>query len=225
MMTHDLGGGSLGGVSPTKPTPPISGDDLVKEGAAALPETPFNVKGGGPGAPRGTQPTPMDISKGTGLDPALTKPTVESATKHAQVVQNQLDNLLKNIQTVQQKAGAPLGKIAFNQALKPQVLDHTGRLNENYTVIGGKLALAPAKLEEPSKATATLEHFVNYIAGAQNQMRNVTEALQKKGQNITPADLLAVQSKMNGIQIQIEFFTTIIGKAVDNIKTVLNIQS
>ena len=69
--------------------------------------------------------------------------------------------------------------------------------------------------------------FLNYIgdgqanlAAAQQQLMN----LKGKGDALKPADFLAIQIKLAHAQQEIEYASIMLSKAVDDFKTLMNIQ-
>lgn len=97
----------------------------------------------------------------------------------------------------------------------------------------GYLKAANAKMgvEVPQTAPATgggiLGKFLDYVsegqsnlAAAQQQLLN----LKGKGDALKPADFLAIQLKLAHAQQEIEYASIMLSKAVDDMKTLMNIQ-
>jgi len=95
-----------------------------------------------------------------------------------------------------------------------------------------KIALNKAGVEyTPPPTTGTtdtnpIHKFLGYLTNSQHQLENLNVAVDQfnvTGQ-ITPANMLAIQMKMGYIQQQIELFTSLLNKALESTKTIMNVQ-
>lgn len=95
-----------------------------------------------------------------------------------------------------------------------------------------KIALSKAGLEHTSPVTPAgpanpIEKFLGYLSHGQYQLEHLSHAIaqvQGKGIEVTPADMLMIQVKVNQIQQELEFFTNILNKALESTKTLMNVQ-
>lgn len=95
-----------------------------------------------------------------------------------------------------------------------------------------KIALSKAGLEytppvQAAGVTNPIEKFLGYLTHGQHQLEHLGQAIaqvQSKGMEVTPADMLAIQVKVNQIQQELEFFTNILNKALESTKTLMNVQ-
>lgn len=111
---------------------------------------------------------------------------------------------------------------------------YEGLLEDKLTHIDDSLqiALEKAGLEYvPSPATegipSAIEKFLGFLTKSQSTLENIsTEVarLQTGGKMVHPADLLAVQLKMNYVQQEMELFTNLLNKGLESTKTLLNVQ-
>lgn len=111
---------------------------------------------------------------------------------------------------------------------------YEGLLEDKLTHIDDSLrvALDKAGLEyAPSAATegipSAIERFLGFLTNSQKHLESIgseVAGLQKSGQLIHPADLLAVQMKMNYVQQEMELFTNLLNKGLESTKTLLNVQ-
>lgn len=70
-----------------------------------------------------------------------------------------------------------------------------------------------------------IEHFVGFLTNSQAQLSNFTAELDHKpGAGFSPVDMMKLQLKMNSMTQQIEFFSSVLNKALESLKTVMNIQ-
>jgi NADH dehydrogenase/NADH:ubiquinone oxidoreductase subunit G len=95
-----------------------------------------------------------------------------------------------------------------------------------------KIALSKAGVEykPPTKVTGVetpIERFLGYLTDAQYQLGNLGNEVQslanKKG-GLSPAAMLAIQIKVGYVSQEIEFFTSLLNKALESTKTIMNVQ-
>lgn len=95
------------------------------------------------------------------------------------------------------------------------------------------LQAANAKMgaEIPTPSTSTgggiLGKFLDYVADGQSNLSAAQQqlmSLKSKGQSLQPADFLAIQLKLAHAQQEIEYASIMLSKAVDDMKTMMNIQ-
>lgn len=97
-----------------------------------------------------------------------------------------------------------------------------------------KIALSKAGVEytPPSKAPGAnssnpLERFIGFLTNSQKQLEGLGQTIDtlgmEKGQ-LTPANMLAIQMKIGYVQQQIELFTSLLNKALESTKSIMNVQ-
>lgn len=95
-----------------------------------------------------------------------------------------------------------------------------------------KIALNKAGVEYTSPQVANtgntnaIHKFLGFLTNSQHQLENLNVAIDQfnvTGQ-ITPANMLAIQMKMGYVQQQIELFTSLLNKALESTKTIMNVQ-
>lgn len=75
--------------------------------------------------------------------------------------------------------------------------------------------------------TNPLVKFVNYLTTSDHKLQSLigeVRSLDLSKQRLTPEKLLAVQIKLNFVQQELEFFTNILNKSLEAIKTTMNVQ-
>jgi len=83
----------------------------------------------------------------------------------------------------------------------------------------------PPQVTSPESANP-IHKFIGFLSNSQHQLENLNVAVDQfnvTGQ-ITPANMLAIQMKMGYIQQQIELFTSLLNKALESTKTIMNVQ-
>jgi len=96
-----------------------------------------------------------------------------------------------------------------------------------------KIALSKAGVEyvPPAQAAAgtanPIERFLGYLTQSQYQLEHLSQTIEQlnvtKAQ-LTPANMLALQIKVGYVQQQIELFTSLLNKALESTKTIMNVQ-
>ena len=112
-----------------------------------------------------------------------------------------------------------------------------GLMNNKLTHIDEniKIALSKAGAEYPSDTGVQqakglinpIEQYLGYLTDSQSQLRSLGTQLKTIGDNkqdITPANMLAIQIKVGYIQQELEFFSGLLNKALESTKTLMNVQ-
>lgn len=95
-----------------------------------------------------------------------------------------------------------------------------------------KLAFAKAGLDyvEPDQKRAgpnPVRRFLDLLSHGQSQLESLSshvQGLSARKDEISPADLLALQLKVSHVQQELEFFTALLNKSLESTKTLMNVQ-
>ncbi|WP_068467263.1 hypothetical protein [Candidatus Protochlamydia phocaeensis] len=99
-----------------------------------------------------------------------------------------------------------------------------------------KIALSKAGVEytppSPSQVAGInsqnpVERFIGYLTHSQYQLEHLSDMVDNLNLNkfqMTPASMLALQIKVGYVQQQIELFTSLLNKALESTKTIMNVQ-
>lgn len=144
--------------------------------------------------------------------------------------------------------GEDLGKQARDviqqiESVKTQLSNAQGEIKPAYkTLLNNKLthiddnlriALSKAGVEyvpPPSPQTGVtnpIERFLGFLTNTQYQLTHLEQSISSlnlTGNNLTPANMLALQIKVGYVQQQIELFTSLLNKALESTKTIMNVQ-
>lgn len=69
--------------------------------------------------------------------------------------------------------------------------------------------------------------FLHYLTDSDQRLGVLTAEVSKaaaSGEQLTPAKLLAIQMKMNFVSQELEFFTNVLNRSVETVKTLMNVQ-
>lgn len=78
-----------------------------------------------------------------------------------------------------------------------------------------------------NKTINPVERFLGYLTQGQYQLEHLQqtiEGLELEGKQLTPAGMLSLQIKVGQIQQEIELFTSLLNKALESTKTLMNVQ-
>jgi hypothetical protein len=72
-----------------------------------------------------------------------------------------------------------------------------------------------------------IEKYMGYLTHSQDQLKHLSEyvqAMHDNRQELSPANMLSIQIKVGYIQQELEFFTSLLNKALESTKTLMNVQ-
>lgn len=165
------------------------------------------------------------------------KPTVEQLSRD--VAQNNVGSPLNTKDLVAQTQMASQKIQAIKAELEKPDLDIKkpvrGLMRNKLTHIDEslKVALSKAGQEVPAADSGGLPsispvgNFLDQLTGAQYQLDHLGDYLQSyeaTGKELSAANLLAIQLKVNTIQQELEFFTNLLNKSLESTKTLMNVQ-
>lgn len=118
-----------------------------------------------------------------------------------------------------------------DQGIKPA---YRNLLNNKLTHINDNLriALSAAGVESvppPTNVASNnpIDRFLGFLTDGQSQLEGIAKEVQRMSLNKTnmnPAAMLAVQIKVGFIQQELEFFSSVLNKALESTKTIMNVQ-
>ncbi len=210
-------------VSPAKPTVSVGPEgsssnlDLNQESAQN-----FNL-GSGQSSSSGLKeaPSPMDLAQsGNATQTTSQQITPESLQKQAQSIDKNFSDVHTKLNDHYQNNPNASFKSQWGDLINQHMNKALDAQNYVANQLGGVNDLKP-----PSAPLSVL-NFLNYLTGSQDQMQKIGSSLASMPPGeLTPGKLLAIQQKMNTVNLQINYFTTILGKAGDDFKTIMNTQS
>jgi hypothetical protein len=142
-------------------------------------------------------------------------PTMTTLLSQATAAQTTLGDINSQLSTPNLKL-----KQSSKYLLKNKLTDANGHL----ATAGTKLGLQP---QEPTQLSGPFGKFIGLVTDGQNQMRAAQQqlqALKAKGDQLSPADMLLVQVKLNLAQQELEYSSVVLSKAIDDMKQLFNVQ-
>jgi len=143
-------------------------------------------------------------------------------------LRNQVRDVISRLDTVK-------GELAGAEGIKPsyQKLMHNRLTHIDDNI---RVALSKAGVEYKPDTTVSplnntqlnpLDRFLGFITHGQYQLEHLSTTigeLSKHGQAMTPVDMMRMQIKVGLIQQEIELFTSMLNKALESTKTLMNVQ-
>jgi hypothetical protein len=188
-------------------------------GAAASPTQAFDSYMKQPMGTTGQpSPTTSPFALAGGQAPLATTPTFNTLLAQTTAAQGALGGIQTQLTTPNLKL-----KASQKYLLRNKLSDATSHLR----TANAKLGADPGPEPELPSAGGPIVKFLSYITDGQNQIAIAKEQLEKvkaKGENLSPADMLLVQIKLNKAQQEIEYSSVLLSKAVDAAKQLMNVQ-
>lgn len=140
-------------------------------------------------------------------------------------LRSQAHGLIAQIETVKQglvEAGGEI-KPSYQTLLKNR-LTH---VNENLRLALTKAGVEtiPQEGEDKKSSFNPIQQFLGYLTQSQYQIKHLEQTMaQVTSRPLSPATMLALQIKIGYVQQQIELFTSLLNKALESTKTIMNVQ-
>lgn len=156
----------------------------------------------------------------------LNKNVAKVSQLDAESVKTQSKQIISQLEDVKKQLSD--SKVEIKPSYQTLLRNRLTHIDDNL-----KIALSKAGVEyklpavEAKQSTNPVKRFIDSLTNSQDQLDNLNatiDALRGKDQVISPADMLALQMKMGQIQQQVELFTTLLNKALESTKTIMNVQ-
>jgi hypothetical protein len=197
------------------------------------------VQGNGTATDQERKRRQLDSSDEVVVDKVSTKPG--SLMDEVRNLNSKVTNMSK--MSTEDIKGQSKQLIAQIEDVKTQLSQSPGDIKSSYQTLlrnrlthidaNLKIALSKAGVEYTPPADTTIaakspiEKFIGYLTNSQHQLENLNktiDALNLDNANLTPANMLALQIKVGYVQQQIELFTSLLNKALESTKTIMNVQ-
>lgn len=145
--------------------------------------------------------------------------TPERLAVQAKEVIAQIDDLKTKLETKDLDIKSSVQRILRNK------LDH---IDDSLKVAMDKAGLeyTPEPKIDVSLQTP-INRFLGFLTNGQEQLKTLgleVESMHLNNKQLSPANLLAIQIKVGYIQQELEFFTSLLNKALESTKTIMNVQ-
>lgn len=114
-------------------------------------------------------------------------------------------------------------KSSFQNLLRNK-LNH---IDEGLQIALSKVGVEYTSQTAPAEAKGLLnpiEKYLGYLTQAQDNLMGLSTKIEEMHDHLTPGSMLAIQIKVGYIQQELEFFTSLLNKALESTKTIMNVQ-
>lgn len=140
----------------------------------------------------------------------------------------QVDTVIAKIDDLKAKLNTPNLEIKHSvQNILQNKLDH---IDGNLKVALDKAGLEyPPPVDRASKASLAtpIGHYLDFLTDGQTKLSMIGSEVAKmgaEGKQFSAADMIAMQIKVGYVQQELEFFTSLLNKALESTKTIMNVQ-
>jgi flagellar hook-basal body complex protein FliE len=146
-------------------------------------------------------------------------------TPNSQALFSQADLAHSTLNTIQTQLNHPNLKLKASEKylVKNKLVD----ANTNFKAINSKLNAPAPELAESPKATGPIAQYLGYVTDGMQQIEATKQQLaflSSKGQQMSPPDFMLVQLKLNKAQQELDFTSAVLGKSIEGVKAIMNIQ-
>lgn len=211
--------GKIPDVDSSSPTPAIGEKVSEKQPGLSF----QNYMEAPPSAPSGqgvssTEQVPSPYQIQQGQVSSLGTPSMDSLQMQTSQLQNNLNTINTQLNTK---------NLSLNQSQKYLLRN---KLTESNDSIRAAASKSGAEVNPPFTTSNKLNpvaKFLAYVTDSQMQLSSVQKKLKQlsaDGKSLSAGEMLMIQVKLNKAQQAIEYSSTLLGKAVEDIKTLFNVQ-
>lgn len=164
-----------------------------------------------------SQPSPMEVGQ--------PNPTAPSAPPSPESIQNQINSASSSLGDIKNQLNTK--NLKLKQSHKHLLRNKLQNANENIRGATEKLGADPGPNVNLRAKKNPIAKFLTLVSDGQQQLNNAAEMVKKldtSGQAVNPGQLLLVQVKLQKAQQELDYTSVLLGKAVDVIKTLFNVQ-
>ena len=161
------------------------------------------------------QVTPFDLAHGKVPAPG---PTINTIQQQAKMAHATLGDIANQLQTP---------KLKLKQSTKYLLKNKLSSAKGHILSASSKIGAQTVEEEEQPAGAGPLQKFLGLVTNGQKQLQQTQTELDniaKRGDEMKPAEMLSVQIKLSKAQQQLEYSSLLLGKAVDDLKMMMNIQ-
>ncbi len=162
-----------------------------------------------------TQVSPFDLAHGK--VPAA-GPTLNTIQEQSKMAQSTLGDITNQLQTP---------KLKLKQSTKYLLKNKLNSAKGHIKSASDKIGAPPVNDEQVPSGSGPLNKFLSLVTDGQNQLEATQQHLanlSKNGTQMKAADMLMIQIKLSKAQQELEYSSLLLGKAVDDLKMMMNIQ-
>lgn len=163
------------------------------------------------------QPTPMETAQGLNRPPGA-PPTMESLQGQMDTTSGRLGDIKKQLHTKGLK---------LKQSDKYLLRNKLNQANDHLRSTAKHLGADPGDPLDLKRTKNPLNKFLAMVSDGQHQLVAANRKLKEMnsdGKSVNAAQMLLIQVKLQKAQQELDYTSVILGKAVEMIRTLLNVQ-
>lgn len=140
-------------------------------------------------------------------------------------VASQAESLVAQIDTIKDQLSAP--GIQIKDSVQTLLRNKLSHIDESLKVALNRAGVEYKPPEKSTSMAGPIDRFLGMLTNAQNQLQTLgsdIRTLAADSGSFTPATLLVIQMKVGLISQQMELFTSMLNKALESTKTLMNVQ-
>jgi hypothetical protein len=168
------------------------------------------------------KPTPIDQISNSNPAANSLSPSPQNIVAKTQEAINKIEKLKADLETPNARIKPEYKNLVNNKLV---------HINENIQIALSKAGVEYTPPAQATTATASpanpIERFLGYLTDGQYRLQHLSdevEAMHANRQEISPAAMLAVQIKVGYVTQELTFFSGMLSKSLDSIKTLMNVQ-
>lgn len=115
----------------------------------------------------------------------------------------------------------------LNSSTKRLLTNRLGHIDESLKIALDKVGVEYVPPPAASETVNPIERFLGFLTHGQHQLETLSQHLQQmqsNGKELGPAAMILIQIKVGTVQQEVEFFTSMLNKALESTKTIMNVQ-
>lgn len=138
----------------------------------------------------------------------------------------QTQEVIKQIETVKAQLATP--NLELKNSVQSLMKNKLAHIDESLKVAMNRAGIEYTPQDLGAKSmTNPIERFLGFLTNGQYQLQrlsNDVSMMQMKDGTISPASMLSMQIKVGYITQEIEFFISLLNKALESTKSIMNVQ-
>ncbi|ADI38960.1 type III secretion ATPase [Waddlia chondrophila 2032/99] len=136
----------------------------------------------------------------------------------------QAEDVIAQIDTLKTKLETP--ELNIKSSVQTLLRNKLNHIDENLKVALDKTGTEVAKPERSDGMSKPIDRFLGLLTHSQNQLETLASDVKAMAveNEMSPASMLLIQIKVAKVQQEIELFTSMLNKALESTKTIMNVQ-
>lgn len=139
----------------------------------------------------------------------------------------QAEQIITQIDQIKEKLGSP--NLQVKESVQTLMRNRLSHIDDNLRIALDRAGLeyVPIESRKAKDLSGPFNSFLSSLTHAQSQLETLStdvKGYHERGKSIDPAAMLAVQIKVGFIQTELEFFSSLLNKALESTKTIMNVQ-